>query len=775
MTTMKTIYNRIVRAAMVAAIAGSMASCMSEAPFSNEEEAIVKLNVMVNTTLTRAEESKIPSNNQELLDNCVIYISNKDGLLHKWKGVSNIPSELSMRYGNYVAEAWAGDSVPVAYESVGKKFYRCYEPFSVNSATAQVNVRCGLANVVTSVDESTIDSEQVKDVKVTFSSAKGSLSFSSENWSDKAYFMMTTGDKNSDGVNFLNYVVEGKDTKGNAFTKEGVISDVKSAHEYRLKFEYHPSEPTDGGAFIKIMIDDTVVEMNEDITILGRPAFAWDQSDLEVGEQIIGEKGAFVTHSLRIAAYNGFESITITPVINEMFNGFLPTLDGESSGSHSFDLIKMDETYKQKLSDYGISIEIFNDETNKNDLEGVSLHKYVIIFSAEWLNNLPENNEAYELTVLATDVNGKSSETVVSIANTTKAIAKSAPVNVDAAAFAADLTNIGAKSVTLPLTFNDDDDLTNAAVQYRAVGTESWNTQPINLSRAVINISVTITGLNPSTEYEYRTVAGEIVDGEYELKSKIAKFTTESTFTLPGASFEDWSTYSAKTMLGTKTVTLPTSTGDKATSFWGSGNEGSATANMTLTDKSTDMKHTGQYSARLESKSALGVIAAGNMFVGEYVKTDGTNGVLSVGREYDGSHPSAVSVWANYRPAGSVTVKSGNEEFLPDGLGKDGDHGQIYVALTTSAIELRTNPKDRKLFNPEDPEVVAYGQVTWTGNFGADGSLENVKIPFVYNERAKTNKPTHIVIVASASKYGDYFTGAPGSVLYLDDFELVYE
>ncbi|MDE5712626.1 MAG: PCMD domain-containing protein, partial [Muribaculaceae bacterium] len=31
------------------------------------------------------------------------------------------------------------------------------------------------------------------------------------------------------------------------------------------------------------------------------------------------------------------------------------------------------------------------------------------------------------------------------------------------------------------------------------------------------------------------------------------------------------------------------------------------------------------------------------------------------------------------------------------------------------------------------------------------------------------------VIVCSASKFGDYFCGSSSSVMYVDDFELVYE
>ena len=96
------------------------------------------------------------------------------------------------------------------------------------------------------------------------------------------------------------------------------------------------------------------------------------------------------------------------------------------------------------------------------------------------------------------------------------------------------------------------------------------------------------------------------------------------------------------------------------------------------------------------------------------------------------------------------------------------------MALTTEAVEIRTNPGDRKLFDKDGSEVLAYGQVTWESDFGPDGALQEVEIPLEYNNRAKTTKPTHLVIVVSASKYGDYFSGAAGSVMYLDDFELVY-
>ncbi|MDE5869030.1 MAG: PCMD domain-containing protein, partial [Muribaculaceae bacterium] len=281
--------------------------------------------------------------------------------------------------------------------------------------------------------------------------------------------------------------------------------------------------------------------------------------------------------------------------------------------------------------------------------------------------------------------------------------------------------------------------------------------------------TVKLTGLKTGTTYEYRAYA------EGYSKAAVMTFKTESVYKIVNASFEDWSTYQAQTMLGKRTVIYP-GVGDRNENpYWESGNEGAATAGITLTDKSTDMVHSGTYSARLESKSAVGMIAAGNIFAGTYVKTDGTNGVLSLGRPYNSTHPDKLKVWVNYRPASGVTVKDENASFLPAGFKGGKDHGQIYVALTTEPVEIRTNPNNRKLFDPLEECVLAYGEKTFTENFGPDGSLEAVEIPINYNSRAESQRPLYLVIVVSASKYGDYFSGAAGSVFYLDDFELIYE
>jgi hypothetical protein len=71
-----------------------------------------------------------------------------------------------------------------------------------------------------------------------------------------------------------------------------------------------------------------------------------------------------------------------------------------------------------------------------------------------------------------------------------------------------------------------------------------------------------------------------------------------------------------------------------------------------------------------------------------------------------------------------------------------------------------------------DPRVIAYGSLADDQNVTTNGQWKEVNIPLVYNDLNR--KPTHLLVVFSASKYGDYFHGGVGSTLYVDDFSFEY-
>lgn len=100
------------------------------------------------------------------------------------------------------------------------------------------------------------------------------------------------------------------------------------------------------------------------------------------------------------------------------------------------------------------------------------------------------------------------------------------------------------------------------------------------------------------------------------------------------------------------------------------------------------------------------------------------------------------------------------------------DSCQIYIALSDKPepYEIRTKPSVRQVFDKNDRNIIAYGEFI-SGQ--STTSYKQVEIPLEY--RATNRTPKYIVIVAAASKYGDYFIGGEGSTLWIDEMELVYE
>ncbi len=83
---------------------------------------------------------------------------------------------------------------------------------------------------------------------------------------------------------------------------------------------------------------------------------------------------------------------------------------------------------------------------------------------------------------------------------------------------------------------------------------------------------------------------------------------------------------------------------------------------------------------------------------------------------------------------------------------------------------MRTADPANWLFSKDKPNVIAYGERIFTEATAGDGMIE-FEIPIEYY---KTDiKPSNIIVVASANRYGDYYTGGQSSTMWLDDLQLV--
>lgn len=285
-------------------------------------------------------------------------------------------------------------------------------------------------------------------------------------------------------------------------------------------------------------------------------------------------------------------------------------------------------------------------------------------------------------------------------------------------------------------------------VEYRKQGASDWSTVPAaNVTTSGTSFTATLTGLSGSTTYNYRVTVDGVAGSEQS-------FTTVAPVALENGSMENWS-QSGKQW---------NPWGSGATEFWGTGNPGAAAfiGNLTTpTDESVKGK-----AALLETKDAIIKLGAGNIFTGDF-ELEGLNGLLHFGRPFS-SFPTSLRLYYKYTPA-TIDMIGDNVGDLASLKGQT-DMCQIYIALSDKIYEIHNDPKNRQLFDPNDSGIIAYGEFTSSQSVT---SYKQLEIPLEYRYTDRT--PKYIIIVASSSKYGDYYIGGVGSKLWLDEMELVYE
>ncbi len=287
-------------------------------------------------------------------------------------------------------------------------------------------------------------------------------------------------------------------------------------------------------------------------------------------------------------------------------------------------------------------------------------------------------------------------------------------------------------------------------VEYRIAGSEIWTRVPAeDITHNGGSFTACIKHLSPQTQYETRAYSGEDV-------GDILDFTTGQALQLPNSDFDSWWLE--------KKVWNPWA--ENGTPYWGTGNPGAATVGQSNTVPTEDTPTGSGWAAKLETKYVVIKLAAGNIFTGTYLRTEGTNGVLSFGREFK-ERPTRLR--GQYKYTSALIDKAA--EGYKDMIGQP-DTAIVWAALidTPEPFEVRTNPANRQLFDPAGSYVVGYGKMEC-----AQDVPNYIPFDFEIKYNSTSRVPTYIIVCASASKYGDYFTGAVGSTLYIDDFELIYD
>lgn len=333
----------------------------------------------------------------------------------------------------------------------------------------------------------------------------------------------------------------------------------------------------------------------------------------------------------------------------------------------------------------------------------------------------------------------------------------------------------------------------NVTFKYRKKGDADWN--DVITTHQDGKYTATLTPLEGKTEYEYCLADGENM-------TPVQTLTTEEAVMLPNSNFDQWWRMEEKDNSPWYAIAYDDATSFDTNkmlfSFWDSGNGGTALImRKNPTSPEEKVVHTPEgKSAKLQSQFvgflSLGKFAAGNIFTGHFcsANTSTYQAKIYFGQPFT-SRPTQLKGWFKYNRGTDVDYPKDGGEYKTLLQQVGGDLCGIYIALVDNegfdfqghryAYEINgdlsgDDPAHFKYknaidFSENNKNVIAYGTISEEEAKGT-GEWQEFTIDLKY--RDITRIPKYIIVVASASKYGDYFTGSTSSLMYIDDFELIY-
>lgn len=466
-----------------------------------------------------------------------------------------------------------------------------------------------------------------------------------------------------------------------------------------------------------------------------------------------------VTASLTCTQANVKITVNYDESISENFNYANTTVSSALVGINSLEF-KMGKTTQSgyiPVGDFDVILDLINKKGDKKALtqsftDVKARDHYILNFKLQETGNLGDGN--------GPGIKVEVDETTNTYTYTFEVPRKSAITLVTRAANAwSNFAMLNASVTAKTDAFKN----TGLTIQWKKSTDSEWS--EIENSELTIdgndNVTTTLKRLSPNTNYEYRL---RYVDGDNEIVCDPVTFKTEEQLALYNGGFENWHQNGRPWYPNASGVT-----------YWDTSNPGStkASAKANVTTPESDKKRSGTYAAKLESRVIAAIaFAAASMYTGQFQSVDITTQAakLKWGVPFN-TRPTALKGYMQYIPKAIDNVGTN----LPNGAPGKGSSDQcgMYCALLTEPLTVDNGDMNTFPNWENDSRVIAYGTLpTDKSGKTPDGQWTEVNIPLVY--RDLTRKPTHLLVVFSASKYGDYFHGGEGSTLYLDDFELVY-
>lgn len=616
-----------------------------------------------------------------------------------------------LRAGNYRVVA---SSAPVGAAAFDAPFY-CGEADVVvkGNAVTVADLTVSLANVKVTASLSEEMIQTFPEYVLTVTNGEGTLVFSSVGgtFGREGYFSAT---------GTLTWNLSLKNIEGGVYQDiTETYTDVLPRQHYNLQFSL--GEPQEfGGASVEVVLDGTTKDKTYNLLLdfeAGiRPTVT---ATFDMFQTVKFSEGEPVEAVFRLNVPGGFKYALLSHTSAALSSNSLP---------YNFQVMNLSEADRTYYSERGIVVPLIRNGDTEAYLDFSGL-----------FSKLPIGK--YRIEFYIESENGKNRTQYCDFE-----VAPSVEVDAVSATSWAGFAFLSGK-------WYPDSQPEGITFQYRKQTASEWITvdpDVIESDAGTKTFKAEIWGLDGSTNYVFRAISA--VDTETKEKT----FTTESAGVIPNMGFDLW--------YKSGDIWYPNE--NSGNFYWDTANGGSDAVGVYPTNPEESHVISGK-AARLESKSVTLVgLAAGNIYSGRFVKANMS--LTDPGAELDwgvpfSSRPLALKGYVDYRP-GTVNVNN------HAGMSGKTDIANIQVFLTDWSSPFRISTSSGKFVDYDnDNGIIARG----TADFNATGGYVEFTIPLTY--RSTSRMPKYIVISASASKYGDYFTGSTSSVMYVDEFSFVYD
>ena len=623
---------------------------------------------------------------------------------------------LAVAAGRYTVTATSGQSMAADW---GSAYYSGSATLLVKpEQTSTARIVATLANTMVTVSFEDPIPELFSNYRVTVDNGAGqALVFSKADNTvgNTAYFAVT---------GTLNYELSMVNADGGTY-HDGphAITGVKANQHYHFKFSMSDDAPTTGGFVLTIIIDDETVyneyQMKLDFGADGKPVTT---PSFPLTNDITIIQGNDDPRSVSFEASRGIGSLVLSHEDAGLLALGLPKWTDFVTTSNVSALTGLGITCAPV--DYGTTDVVTFDLTNF--IAGLPVGSYR--FSTTIIDTRNAYNSVnYNITVIPP---------VESRALEAKAWARFAMLE--------GLWYTAERPASLKL-------------QYRKESATAWTdvTDYVTYDTANKVIKAEVWSLEAGTRYVFRAVTDTDIakanTGEVTLPE--ITFATVGAPTIPNLSFDNW--------YKDGDAWMPNSSASNH--VWDSANKGTASFGTVPTVPEESDVVAGK-AARLTGSTAMGQFAAGNIYIGRFVKVAGVGAELDWGYGFNGK-PLALKGYYKYNPQPINKTQAPYND-----LAGQTDICSIEIYLVNWTSQFRINTSKKQFLSKDDPSIIGYGVMYSNVN---DSAYKPFTIPIQYRRTNET--PTYVVIACSASRYADYFTGGIGSTLRVDEFELCYD